>query len=68
MYSTDEDAKKRDKRKLCTMMSWGLIGIAILVLLIVLVTNMSGSKPAVKRGGSSSWKANGGSCGCMAGV
>lgn len=72
MYTTEDDANKRDqrdKRKLCTMLSWGLIGLALVILLIVVLTRVSGSKQAVKRGGSSSgWKASGGNCGCMAGM
>jgi hypothetical protein len=70
-YPRDDEARTADKRKLCTMMSWGLIGLALIVLFIVIVTRAAGSKQPVKRGGGSgadTWKAGGGSCGCMAGM
>lgn len=67
MTSNKEDDKKQvEKRTVCVMFTFGLIALAVLILMIIVVSRffMSSVKQS---GGGNKWGARGGSCGCMAG-
>ena len=66
----DPEHENSEKRKMCVTLTMGLIGLAVLILLIVIFTKMTKSGTKSFMGGRSKhkWGSKGGSgCGCMAG-